>query len=284
MRSIVITLALAATAGTASAQLAGVNGLHMVYGNGFNGWTSTITTTNNGLAGVRLQESIPADSDHSQGDFANRHFAFFSSDGGATNYSYDGTSSFSVVYRHQLLHSTTPTLPNGNSNTTEGGLWFLPGGLANPYDDGGVFHISNGTAFVGGMGAGFSLLNEGNGSNPPAHLPLTPGSWVTFRFDYWAPGALGAGSLASYQASSLDESNGAFHISPLTTWDPGSSHPDGLPAGTLIGMRFQDIPVAGVDNSFSGEYQNIVIGAVVPTPASASMIALGGLVALRRRR
>jgi hypothetical protein len=283
MRSIVISLALAATAGTASAQLAGVNGLHMVYGNGFNGWTSSITTTNNGLAGVRIQETVPADSDHSQGDFANRHFAFFSTDGGTTNYTYDGTSSFSVTFRHRLDHSTTPTLPNG-SNSTEGGLWILQGGIANPYDDGGLFHGSNGTAFVGGMGANFQLLNEGNGSNPPAHLPLTPAGWVTMRFDYWAPGALGAGSVASYQASTLDETTGSFHITPLTTWDVGSSHPNGIEPGSVIGLRFVDIPVLGVGNSFDGEYNNIVIGAVVPTPASAGVLALGGLVALRRRR
>lgn len=282
MRSIVITLALAATAGTASAQLAGVNGLHMVYGNGFNGWTSNITTVNNGLAGVRLQETVPADSDHSQGDFANRHFAFFSTDGGATNYTYDGTSSFSVTYRHRMSNTTNPTLPNGG-NGTEGGLWFLQGGITHPYEDGGIFSINNGTAFVGGMGAGFSILAEGNGSNPSAPA-LTINGWYTERFDYWAPGALGAGSLASYQASVLDETSGRYHISNLTTWDQGSSWPGGLLPGTVIGMRFMNIPVLGVGNNFDGEYSDIVIGAVVPTPASASLLAIGGLAALRRRR
>ncbi len=44
----------------------------------------------------------------------------------------------------------------------------------------------------------------------------------------------GAGSLASYQASVLDETSGRFHISNLTTWDQGSSWPGGLLPGTVI--------------------------------------------------
>jgi len=287
MRSIVITLALAAMAGTASAQLAGVNGVHMVYGNGFNGWSSTIATPSATLADIHLTETIPANSTPS-GDFANRHFGFLSDDGGASNYAYDGTSSFSITYRHRMMNSTSPTLPGGNNNTMEGGLWFLQGGAQNPYDDGGVFTISNRTMFVGGMGAGFSILAEGNGSNA-GFPPLTAGGWYQVRFDYFAPGALGAGSVASYQASYLDETAGNFRISNLTTWDqgnpPGSaSHAGGLAAGTAIGFRFQDIPVAGVDNSFDGEYQNITIGAVVPAPSAAGALALVGLAGLRRRR
>lgn len=282
MRSIVISLALAAMAGTASAQLAGVNGIHMVYGNGFNGWSSSINTSSSTLADIHLQETIPANSTPS-GDFANRHFGFLSSDGGATSYAYDGTSSFSITYRHRMMNSTTPTLPGGNNNTMEGGLWFLQGGESHPYDDGGVFTISNRTMFVGGMGAGFSILAEGNGSNP-GFPPLTAGAWYDVRFDYWAPGALGAGSLASYQASYTDESTGVSRISNLTTWDQGGSFAGGLTAGTVIGFRFQDIPVAGVDNSFDGEYQNITIGAVVPAPSAAGALALVGLAGLRRRR
>jgi hypothetical protein len=278
-----MSLALAGLAGTASAQLAGVNGLHMVYGNGFNGFpTATRVTTNNGLAGVRLQETIAANTPPT-GDFANRSFAFFSADGGASNYTYDGTSSFSVTFRMHLSNVTNPVLPNGTNNT-EGGLWFLPGGEAAPYDDGGLFVGANGTAFMGGVGAGFSLLNEGNGSNPPDHLPLTHGAWVSLRFDYFAPGALGAGSLASYQASTYDESNGAFHISQLTSWDPNSAYPNGLPAGTLIGLRFQNQPLVGIDNFFDDEYQNIVIGQVIPAPSAAGALALVGLAGLRRRR
>ncbi|HZW07586.1 MAG TPA: hypothetical protein VFF65_10725 [Phycisphaerales bacterium] len=282
MRSIVISLAVAATAATASAQLAGVNGLNVVYGNGFHGFPSaTRVLTNNGLAGVRLQETI-ASTAPGGGDFANRHFAFLSADGGASTYMYDGTSSFSITYRHRMANSTNPVLPNG-SNTTEGGLWFLQGGAANPFADGGVFTVSNRTMFVAGMGAGFSILAEGNGSNP-GFPPLTAGGWYTVRFDYWAPGALGAGSIASYQASVLDEASGNFRISQLTGWDQGSSWPTGLQAGTAIGFRFQNVPVLGVENNFDGEYADIVIGAVIPAPASAAMLAVGGLVALRRRR
>ncbi len=281
MRSIVITLALAASAGTASAQLAGVNGLNMVYGNGFSGFPSSTTLNNNGLAGVRLQETIGNDAPGG-GDFANRSFAFLSSDGGATPYMYDGVSSFSITYRHRMAHSTDPVLPNG-SNNTEGGLWFLQGGVTHPYDDGGIFTTAGGTAFVGGMGAGFSLLAEGNGSN--ASFPaLTQNGWYTVRFDYFAPNALGAGSLASYQASILDESSGNYRISNLTSWDQGSSWPTGLQAGTAIGFRFQNVPVLGVGNYFDGEYAGITIGAVVPTPASMGLLALGGLTAMRRRR
>lgn len=283
MRSIVISLALATLAGTASAQLVGVNSLRMSYGVGFNHFpTSGIITTNNGLAGVRLQETIPADAVPTGGDFANRHFAFLSADGGATNYVYDGTSSFSITYRHRVTSTTNPVLPNGTNNS-EGGLWFLQGGEANPFNDGGIWSTRNGTAFVGGMGAGFSLLAEGNGGN--ASFPaLTVGGWRTFRFDYFAPGALGAGSLASYQASVLDETTGNYRISSTTAWDQGSTWPTGLQAGTAIGFRFQDAPVLGVGNSFDGEYADIVVGAVIPTPASAGALGLLGLAALRRRR
>ncbi len=285
MRSIVITLAVAALAGTASAQLP-VNGIHIEYGNGFNGWTSTTNTTNNGLAGFRIQENIGPNTDHSDGDFANRNFGFLSADNGATSYTYDGTSSFSISYRHRMAASNSPTVPGGSANT-EGGLWFLQAGA--PFDDGGVFTVNTArTAFVGGMGAGFSILAEGNGSNPNA-LPFTTNGWLSVRFDYWAPGALGAGSLASYQCSFLDETSGNYHLTPVTAWDQGNpagsaTFATGLQVGTLIGFRQQNVPLIGLDNNFDAEYVDIRIGAVVPTPASAGVLALGGLVALRRRR
>ncbi|MFT3684685.1 MAG: hypothetical protein QM783_07095 [Phycisphaerales bacterium] len=285
MRSIVMSLALAGLAGTASAQLAGVNGIHVVYGNGFNGWTSTTNTTNNGLAGFRIQENISPTTDHSDGDFANRNFGFLSADAGATTYSYDGTSSFSITYRHRMAVSNSPVLPNGGAST-EGGLTFLQGGEGHPYEDGGIFSLYNGTSWVGGMGANFSILAQSDPNNPQSitNPGLTVGGWATYRFDYWAPGALGPGSLASYQASVLDETTGNFRISSLTSWDQGSSWPGGLLAGTAIGFRMQNVPVLGLDNNFDAQYSNIVIGAVVPTPASAGALALVGLAGFRRRR
>jgi hypothetical protein len=285
MRSLVITLAVAALAGTASAQLP-VNGINIVYGNGFNGWTSTTNATNNGLAGFRIQENIGPNTDHSDGDFANRNFGFLSSDGGATSYVYDGTSSFSISYRHRMASSNSPTVPGGGA-TTEGGLWFLQAGA--PFDDGGVFTVNTArTAFVGGMGAGFSILAEGNGSNPAAP-PFTTNGWLSVSFHYWAPGALGAGSLASYQASFLDETTGNFRQTAVTSWDqgnpPGSAtFATGLQAGTLIGFRMQNVPLIGLDNNFDAEYTNIVIGPAVPAPATAGALALVGLAGLRRRR
>lgn len=280
MRASVITLALAGLAGTAAAQLP-VNGINIVYGNGFNGWTSTVNSTNNGLAGFRIQENIGPNTDHSDGDFANRNFGFLSADNGATSYVYDGTSSFSISYRHRMASSNSPTVPGGGA-TTEGGLWFLQAGA--PYDDGGVFTVNTArTAFVGGMGAGFSILAEGNGSNPNA-LPFTTNGWLSVRFDYWAPGALGVGSLASYQCSFLDETTGNYRLSPVTSWDQGSSFATGLQAGTLIGFRMQNVPLIGLDNNFDAEYVDIRVGAVIPTPASAGALALVGLAGLRRRR
>ncbi|MBY0309393.1 MAG: hypothetical protein K2Q09_11675, partial [Phycisphaerales bacterium] len=251
-------------------------------GNGFNGWSSNINTISSTLNDLHVQETIPANSTPS-GDFANRHFGFLSTDGGASAYAYDGTSSFSISYRHRMVNSTTPTLPGGNNNTMEGGLWFLQGGVNNPYDDGGVFTVSNRTMFVGGMGAGFSLLAEGNGSNVN-FPPLTAGGWYDVRFDYWAPGALGAGSPASYQVSYLDETTGNYRISNLTSWDQGGAFATGLQPGTAIGFRFQNVPVAGVDNNFDGQYTNIVVGAVVPAPSAAVGMAVIGLAGLRRRR
>lgn len=284
--ALISSFVLAAVAGTASAQLAGINGYSMNYGNGFSHFPGSSISVNGGGAAasapfgnISVNESIDA---NQVGAFANRHFAFFSSDGGASPYAYDGVSSFSVTYRHRMSNTVTPPL-SGGTNTAEGGLWFLQGGAANSFNDGGIFTVSNRTMFVGGMGAGFGLLAEGNGSNAN-RPPLTAGGWYTVRFDYWAPGALGAGSLASYQASVLDESTGNFQITPLTSWDQGSSWPTGLQAGTAIGFRFQHAPVVGRDNAFSGEYTNVVIGAVVPTPAAMSVLALGGLAALRRRR
>lgn len=288
MRTVIASIGLVLVAGTASAQLAGVNGYAMGYGNGFNHFPGSVISVNGGgaaasapLGNISLSETVDA---NQVGPFANRHFAFFSSDNGATPYAYDGVSSFSVTYRHRLTNSVSPPLPGGNNNTAEGGLWFIQGGAGDPFNgSGGIFTVSNGTAFVGDMGAGFSLLAEGNGSNPnrPA---MTSGGWHRFRFDYFAPGALGVGSLASYQVSMFNETTGTFVISNTTAWDQGSSWPTGLQAGAAIGFRFQHAPVVGRDNSFMGEYADVVIGAVVPAPASASLLAVGGLLALRRRR
>lgn len=279
-KSVLAVSAVAMFAGSAFAQIAGINGFNYNEFNGFNHFPGSVRTwSSTGTSAVGLHETI---GNTEVGPFANRHFAFVSTDGGANPYAYDGVSSFSVQYTVQFAHGTTPVLPTG-TNTSEAGLWFLQGGPANSFDDGGTWVITNGTSFTGGMGAGFSLLAEGNGSNP-SFPPLSGSGPYVMRFDYWAPGALGPGSLASYQSSLMDMGNGNFRISPLTAWDQGSSWPTGLQAGTAIGFRFQNIPVVGLDNSFDTQYTNIVFGAPVPTPGAAALFGIAGLAGLRRRR
>jgi hypothetical protein len=288
MRYSVLTVAaVAALAGSAFAQITNANGYSMSYRNGFASFPGSTVSVNGGgapasVAGVSsltIRDSVTA---NDVGDFANRHLAFFSTDGGATPYALQAGESFSIGGDMRITNSAFVLGGVNRTPTVEGGPFLLPTG--NPFPDGGMWVINNRTVFTAGAGSQFALLGEGNGSNPNFPPLYTPGGWGTFRYSYFAPGAISAGSPAGYQGSFTDWTSGVTVTTPLMGFDAGGEFPNGLPAGTLVNLRMMLVPIVGLDQFGQIEYQNIVVSGLIPTPASASLLAIGGLVALRRRR
>lgn len=211
------------------------------------------------------------------GGFANRHMLWFSNDGGASPATTDGSVSFgmSVRVRIQTNHPTGQGAPINS----ESGFWFhVPrvDSNNNPFiDEGGVWLITNGTSFAGGAGFDFALLGEGGGNNPSFPPLYTAGGWARMRFTYFAPGALGPGSGPAYETFVTDETSGRTVGSGLKSAGPGFT------PGTTFGFRFQNqvFPVTLTNTTTTLDGIQLV-----PTPAAAALLGLGGLVAGRRRR
>ncbi|MBX3389497.1 MAG: hypothetical protein KF691_08590 [Phycisphaeraceae bacterium] len=276
-RSVTGLAAVAGFACSAMADINGFNGFNMVYRN-FNDYpNSIITPTINGSSGVRIMENMgPVNPDNPQ-KFANRHFAQFSDDNGVTRLSLQNNQSFKISYKMRI----NSNIDNDGSGMLwpqqpEGGLWFFNNNAGDFSADGGIFVVGNGTVFVGGANQNFSLIAEGNIS--PA---FTKGDILQMSYTYYAPGV--AGALAAYAVQFTNLTTN-FTKTVFNTFDAGNPALNGFIDGAGLGFRFQNTrnPLLGSDGTVNDtEYWDVV---VVPTPGAASLLALGGLVAARRRR
>ena len=99
-------------------------------------------------------------------------------------------------------------------------------------------------------------------------------------YTYYAPGVTGA--LAAY-AVQYKNLNTGFMTTVFNTFDAGGPDANGFNNGSWVGFRWQNTrnPLVAGGTTNDIEYFDIN---VVPTSSSLAALALGGLVAARRRR
>ncbi len=214
--------------------------------------------------------------------FANKSQAMFSSDGGATALSLVNSESFDIRVNVRLT-SGEPLVRK------EGGLVFYnprgSDGMGGPLfiDEGRLLVSSN--SFNGGnhapgetaiFGAAMPFAGGGNGGqNAFNNDKVFNGQLHEVRFIYFAPGHIDA--RAAYEAFFDGESSGVRFFTPQFEFDGVN----GFATGTKIGFmaQFQRFPVT--DDFAQTDYD---LTRLIPSPAAAGLLGLGGLVALRRRR
>lgn len=244
----------AAAATAAQAQVSSINGLNSSATRWFNDNPGTaLTVTNNGLAGVRWQETNTGGS-----GFANRHYAALSV--GGTPYSFGAAESWQldvdmiargpIISEAGIQIGTTPFFPS-SFGADVGNFVVIPGNTEIAAFGGQMPFFSNNQPENSGMARG--------ALNTPYHLTVIyvgtadGGPFVRYGVNGVFTGALNSG--------------GTF-----TGWN----------AGTTVGVYTQN-NFAGQSGSADAEFSNIsIIG--IPAPATAGLLGLGGLVAFRRRR
>lgn len=254
MKKFCAFVVVAATGSAAFAQVSTINGLNSSATRWFNDLPGTnLTVTNNGLAGVRWQETSTGG-----GGFANRHYAALSVNG--TPYQFGAAESWQltvdmiargpVISEAGIQIGTTPFFPS-SFGADVGNFVVIPGNTE--------------IASFGGQMPFFS-------NNQPENSGMARGALNTpYRLQIIYVGTADGGPFVKYGV------NGVF-TAPVNAggtfagWNPG----------TTVGVYTQN-NFNSAAGSADAEFSNIsIIG--IPAPASAGLLGLGGLVALRRRR
>ncbi|HPO92843.1 MAG TPA: PEP-CTERM sorting domain-containing protein [Phycisphaerales bacterium] len=302
-------LALAATAGAASSAIAAIgdiNGLR-IRTNNFYDHTNAFdqfyihnggpgvpfapvqngVISASGLSGTHtITEKYPAADDGAGGNFANRHLAFLSSDGGMTDYDFDGTESFFFCARVTMRTFGVNWAPGESRNIEAGFMLTIPHDGGAWTNEGLVLAGSNGTSFAndGFTGGVFSLFGEGNGTGIPlitgAPDPGNPNytmGGADISFAYISP-ADGGGT--SYTQVTVRDLNSG--VQKIFSWLPLSNSAFALVPGSHLGFWVQDAKQQFIIGSeYETTFSNIKI---IPAPGSVALLGLGALVVGRRRR
>jgi hypothetical protein len=216
-------------------------------------------------SGVEFQESFPQGT---QGNFANKHQALFSNDGGATPFGLDQHQSFSVSTNVRI------TSPAG-SPRKEGGLKFYNDRGGGFIDEGEIL-VAGDNGEVAGFGANLTFFSFGPGA-------YTPGQTARMTFNYFGPGV--NSFYASYQVIFTDPVTGV-HDTGIRDFDhAGAIDPtnpaNGFNNGSRLGWLDQNQRSPVINDFADVVYGNV---SIVPAPGAAALIGLAGLVAGRRRR
>lgn len=272
-------------AGSALADISTVNGYRVearVF-NDFGGSSLTINGTNYAAPGsgaiaspssVIFQENFPQGI---QGNFANKHLAYLSTDGGATAYGAQQSQSFSISFSARL-NSGVATAPRKE------GMLQIENPRAAFTDEGHVLLGSEGEVAIFGAAMPFFSCRVPSSAGVGA-VGVTGADWYTpgtvaqVTFAYFAPGVLDP-TLAAYRLDFTDAVTG-FHSSGIKIWGVEGDGTVGFGTGTKIAFQAQNQRNPAIADSSTMEYNNITI---VPAPGAALLLGIGGLVAGRRRR
>lgn len=255
-RVVCVALAAMCAGGAASVSLADVvpNGAVTV-ARIFNDYpNSELTITNNFPVGVTFNEQ-----NFGSGGFANRHSAYFSTDGGSTAHDYGYADAFD--YTFTMVNSSDPA--TGREAGFHADLFGF--GFFGPLPHNGEvaafgsvfpFHSFGAGVWTPGQAIELRMIHRpgtGDGVNP---LPVD-GVASTLEYIY----DLGDGPVSSGLKAFTNSEGGI---------------PENFAMLLGVGTQNQGAPggAAYVD------FRNFV----VPAPGAAGLMALGGLVALRRRR
>jgi PEP-CTERM motif len=212
---------------------------------------STLVTTTDNLSSVQFSEGP-----FGTGGWANRHDAVASSDGGASDLSFDLLEDFSIE-ADVTLSLTDASAEAGlrlNSPVTGDAIFLIK-------DNGEIVAFGGGAPFFSFAGAGAA-----NG--------YVPGSTIFMKMVYQSSGVFGSPGTVEYL---IDRGAGLETSGPLN-W----SNTEGGPVAHSVGMYAQNIPSAPTTTSqVTTTFNNVVI---TPEPASLGLMGLGGLAMLRRKR
>ncbi len=239
----VCALALLVIAGAANAQINGVKIQERIFNDFPN---SKLTTTNNFPALVQFNET-----NFGLGTFANRHAAYFSTDGGANAKDFNYGDAFDVSFTLDL--DATP------ANGREAGFHVNSGG------DYGFFGVlPNGE--IAAFGGSLPFFSAGAGV-------WTPGAEVQLRLVHTP----GDGTAANPSVMDYMYNTGSGWVTVSKNFDNAEF---GLVTANnvLIGFGVQN--QGGPGGSSNALFTNIV----VPAPSALAMMGVAGLVASRRRR
>ncbi len=274
-RIAVLVLAVAGTASTAVA-LPAFNGL---FGEArvFNDFATSNLTVNGTAYPTPGTFSAPLPSGAQQlvirdqfpfptaGNFANKHRAALSADGGASAYGFQRSDGFdlSVDFR---IDTPFPNVRKEGSIEIRNPRFSID---PNFIDEGRILVASDGEVAV--FGGAMPFIGFGS--------VYTAGTTANIRFIYAAPGHNGPGSLAAIRLIFTPQA-GVPIDSGWRTWGPEVDG-DGFNDGTTVHFvgQAQRFAVSSDEAIFTWGNLN-----VIPSPATLALVGLGGLVAVRRRR
>jgi hypothetical protein len=200
------------------------------------------------------------------GNFANKHVAWLSADGGATRIQTSVGQTWSIQF---TVNMTAPA-SNGNPRKEAGIEIHQPRpGLG--YTDEGQVLIASDNGEVAVFGATMPFTGFGAGA-------YTLGTTAFVLFEYFAPGVYDP-AKGAYRLQFLDAVTG-LHDSGLKLW---GNEPDGIVGLTnaYVGLKDQNQRSPFVTDAVRVEYNGIRI---IPSPGTLAMLGLGGLLTARRRR
>lgn len=213
---------------------------------------SNLVVTNNGLTSVRIQ-----DSNFVGGNFTNRHHTALAVNN--TPFLFSGTQAFRLDV-DVVINGLPPA-------RTEAGIWV---GTAPNYPSSAAADVGQFVMLPDNAGeiAAFGSVLPFFSNNQPQNVLMPRALRGVTRHLTLIYNTSPGGSSINYGVDNVFTGNQAF---------------SGLLANSLIGFYSQGPNQGGiVAGSVDVTFSNISI--VVPTPASATLLGMGGLLAARRRR
>lgn len=214
-----------------------------------------------GMGTFHVNEQFPAGT---QGNFANKHLGYLSTDGGASALSLHVGQSWEMSFDIKL------SAPGGAPRKEAGVRIENPRPSLGYTDEGLLLIASDGEVAVFGGVMPFT----GFGS------AYTLGETASVTFRYFAPGVQDP-TLGAYQVLFNDPIKG-LKDSGIKIW--GATEPDGTKGfndGTKVAFVAQNQRNPIIDDSGDFVYSNI---SIIPAPGSLALVGMGGLMAARRRR
>lgn len=276
MRKVLSIVALAALAGAAPAQdMSQVNGYAMEARlfNDFGGTTLTVNGVNQpahvtyplAYGPVHINEQFAFGE---AGNFANKHVAWLSTDGGATKARTNIGQSWSMDFDVTMNSvSASPRKEAGIEFWQPRGLYASPS-----YNDEGQMLIASDNGEVAVFGASLPFTGFGTGC-------YTLGTTAHVSFSYYAPGVAPGTTRGSYRLIFTDAVTGV-HDSGYKEWGPEFDGVEGM-RGTYVGFKDQNQRNPFLADNADVIYNNL---SIIPAPAALGVLGLGGLAAARRRR
>jgi hypothetical protein len=275
MRTALAMVVLAGVASAASAQdISSVNG-YQTYGRLFNdfqnsslsingvntptGMSSPVIGSISGVSSVQFNEQF---AQGEPGNFANKHVAWLSNDGGASRFQTNQFQSFTMSF------SVNIAAPAGAPRKEAGIEVWQPRPALGFQDEGQVLIASDGEVAVFGGTMPFTGLGS----------VYTLGTTAQVTWEYFAPGIQDP-TKGAYRLTFVDAVTGA-HSSGIKVW---GTEPDNIAGhtGAFLGLKAQNQRNPFIADSSVITYGNV---SIVPAPAGVAALGLAGLAASRRRR